>query len=90
MKSFLQSKTVPFILKIVVTLLLIFLPIIPIWSAPVVEHPVASLRWFSIWQIVSRAIFPYAGVTYHWVWYSFAIFLALIAGLIAVWGVRRR
>ncbi len=85
MKSFLQSTPGRLLIKIAPTLLLIFLPIVPIWSAPVVLHPTSSLRWLSIWGILSLNILQLVGVTYHWSWYSYAILLALIALIVFIW-----
>ena len=89
METLTQSKPGRLILKAVLTLLLLFLPLVPIWLEPVVPHPVPSLHWLSIGRVLYVGLLRMVGVRYLWTWYSYAIFLALIVLVIAVWTVHK-
>ena len=85
MKKFLQSTPG----KLLLTIVLVILPAIPVWSAPVVPHPIYELTWISLLQIV--LIYWMVGVRYGMEWYSFVAFLAVMALIVLVWrGVKRK
>jgi hypothetical protein len=64
---------------VVLYLILFFLPIIPVQSAPVIPNPVYGPAGLSLFQIVARFVAPLVGVTYRWEWYSYLVLVALLA-----------
>ncbi|NOY97651.1 MAG: hypothetical protein GXP40_00390 [Chloroflexi bacterium] len=83
MKKILQST----IVKIMMTIVLLFWPGIPVWSAPVIPDPVYRLDWISLVQ----APLTLMGYGYRWEWYSIIGLLVMITLIVFVWrGVKRR
>jgi hypothetical protein len=79
MKTFLKT----IIGKVLLTIVMAILPVIPVWSAPVIPNPTYELTTISLLQVV--LIFWMVGVRYAAEWYSFVAFLAVIALIVYVW-----
>lgn len=67
------------VLLVVLYLVLFFLPLIPMQSAPVIPNPVYRPAGQSLFQIVSWFVAPLVGVTYRWEWYSFLVLFIVLA-----------
>ena len=73
--------------KISLTILLFILPVVPVWSAPVIPNPSYERAWISLLQLV--LLYWTMGVRYRAEWYSCLAFLVVIALMVFVWrGVR--
>ena len=79
MKRFLKSA----IGKVLLTSLLVILPVIPVWSALVVPHPIFALTWVSLLQLI--LIYWMVGIHYAAAWYSWLAFLVVVALIVLVW-----
>jgi hypothetical protein len=84
MKNFLESA----IGKVLLTIVLIILPVIPVWSAPAVPNPTFELTAISLLQ--GFLIYWLVGVWYTAEWYSFVAFLAVVVLIVLVWRGSRR
>lgn len=71
------------VLLVVLYLALLFLPLIPVRTAPVIPNPVYSLTAMPLFQVVSRFVAPMVGVSYRWEWYSFLAFFLVLAAAVA-------
>jgi hypothetical protein len=82
-KNFLRST----LGRVLLTIVLVILPVIPVWSAPVIPNPTYELAWISLLQVV--LIYWMVGVWYEMEWYSFVAFLGVVALIVLVWrGIR--
>lgn len=84
MKNFWRST----IGKVLLTIVLVILPVIPVLSSPAVPDPSYELTVISLLHVF--LLFWLVGVWYSLQWYSYIAFLAVIAVLVLVWRGGRR
>ena len=62
-------------------LLALFVPVVPVWYAPVVPGPfqVYRLKLISTFQAIASAVCPLVGVSYRWGWYTPLVMLLTLA-----------
>ncbi len=76
-----KTKMLEVLLIGVGVLIAMFLPVVPVWSAPVVPPPFQTYRLELI--SILQAIFSFflVGVSYRWEWYTLLVMLlTLVAG----------
>jgi hypothetical protein len=78
-----MSKVLRILLAIVVDALVLFLPIVPLQTAPVIPNPVYRLTGVSLVGLVARYVTPLVGVSYRWQWYTWVVIAVLLAGAVA-------
>lgn len=74
--------------KLLLTILLVSLPVIPVWRAPVIPNPIYELAWISLLQILG--LYWLVGVRYGAEWYSYVFFLAVVTLIVLVWRGKRQ
>jgi hypothetical protein len=68
-----------FVIVVLVFVVLAYLPVVPISTAPVVLNPTYNFRTASLREILWFLLARPDGISYQWYWYTFAVLLVLLA-----------
>ncbi len=60
-------------------LLAMFVPVVPVWYAPVVPVQIYRFRFISTFQAIASVVCPYVGISYRWEWYTPLVMLLTLA-----------
>jgi len=64
--------------------LMLFIPAIPVLSAPVIPDAQPEMTSLSLFEVISGLISPILGVSITWEWYSYLALGILVAIMMAV------